>query len=39
MSTLIQMYHPFVSLYFIYCIDIWDNVSAIHLDPALKNIQ
>ena len=36
MSTLIKMYYSFVSSYYIYCIEISDNASAIHLDP-LKN--
>ena len=38
MSTLIKMYHSFVFPYLIYCIKIWSNESAIHLDP-LKKIQ
>ena len=38
MNTLIQMYHSFVFLYLIYCVEIWGNASAIHLDP-LKKIQ
>ena len=38
MNTLIQMYHSFVFPYLIYCIEIWGNASAIHLEP-LKKIQ
>ena len=38
MNTLIQMYHSFVFPYLIYCVEIWGNASAIHLDP-LKKIQ
>ena len=38
MNTLIQMYNLFVFPYLIYCFEIWDNASAIHLDP-LKKIQ
>ena len=38
MNTLIQMYHSFVFLYLIYCVEIWGNASAINLDP-LKKIQ
>ena len=36
MNTLIQMYHSFVFPYFIYCIEIWGNASAIHLEPLIK---
>ena len=32
------MYHSFVFPYLIYCIEIWGNASAIHLEP-LKKIQ
>ena len=32
------MYHSFVFPYLIYCVEIWGNASAIHLDP-LKKIQ
>ena len=34
--TLIQMYHSFVFPYLIYCIEIWGNASAIHLEPLIK---
>ena len=36
MSTLIEMYHVFVFPYPIYCIKIWSNASAIHLDPLIN---
>ena len=36
MNTSIQMYHSFVFPYLIYCIEIWGNASAIHLDPPIK---
>ena len=36
MNTLIQMYHSFVFPYLIYCVEIWGNASAIHLDPLKK---
>ena len=36
MNTLIQMYHSFVFPYLIYCVEIWGNASAIHLDPLIK---
>ena len=36
MNTLIQMYHSFVFPYLIYCIEIWGNASAIHLEPLIK---
>ena len=36
MNTLIQMYHSFVFPYFIYCIEIFGNASAIHLDSLIK---
>ena len=36
MNTLIQMYHSFVFLYLIYCVEIWGNTSAIHLNPLIK---
>ena len=38
MNTLIQTYHSFVFPYLIYCIGIWGNASAIHLEPLI-NIQ
>ena len=31
------MYHSFVLPYLIYCVEIWGNASAIHLDPLKKN--
>ena len=37
MNTLIHMYHSFVFPYLIYCVEIWGNASAIHLDPLKKN--
>ena len=30
------MYHSFVFPYLIYCVEIWGNASAIHLDPLIK---
>ena len=30
------MYHSFVFPYLIYCIEIWGNASAIHLEPLIK---
>ena len=36
MNTLIQMYHSFIFPYLIYCVEIWGNASAIHLDPLKK---
>ena len=35
-NMLIQMYHSFVFPYLIYCVEIWRNASAIHLDPLIK---
>ena len=32
------MYNLFVLPYLIYCIEIWGNASAIHLDILIKNI-
>ena len=30
------MYHSFVFSYLIYCVEIWGNALAIHLDPLIK---
>ena len=30
------MYHSFVLPYLIYCVEIWGNASAIHLDSLIK---
>ena len=33
------MYHSFVFPYLIYCVEIWGNASAIHLDPLKKILK
>ena len=33
------MYHSFVFPYLIYCVEIWGNASAIHLDPFKKILK
>ena len=41
-KVLLQLYYSFVTLYLIYCLEIWENASDIHLQPLItthtKNI-
>ena len=34
-KTLLQLYYSFVTLYLIYCLEIWGNASDIHLRPLI----
>ena len=35
-KTLLNLYHAFIFLYLIYCVEIWGNAANIYLDPLIK---
>ena len=35
-NTLLNLYHAFIFLYLIYCVEIWRNAANIYLDPLIK---
>ena len=36
-KSLLDLYHAFVYPYLTYCIDVWGNMSNVHLDALVKN--